>query len=584
MLKYLFLIITYKSKNRIKNLVLRNNKLKDPSILSKINFSKLKMLDLSINEITNIKFLSYMKAKHLEYLYLQNNNLRSIYPLFNTNFPELKILSLNDNNFNDDNMEETLEYKYLNLCYYCKKNFDKLLYCNDCGIYFCRKCEVKHRESNNDHTKLIKGSEKEKKFFEDYNGEKYVKKYVEMSNPAQHKAHKITKLEKYKEKYDKQYLESIEIIKKKNKQLLKIIQFNEIIMNCFKKQKNNYLYLKSLKNISGALKMEKERDSNDLKLILNDFDNEIKNSEKAIETIFIKKDVEIERQEENLLLSNKQINDENIKLISLIKFNNLKEINVSENNIINIEPLCNINLPYLELLNLSYNQIINIEPLGHINSRKLKYLFIQNNQIEDFQVFSKYYDSNFNSLSILRLEDNKIKEDSDTFKKLEVKYKYIVISSSKIKYLKLKYKIKYDENEKEIQIKETMEGDSILKDLFIIISHKNKNRITKLNLKKNKIVDPSLLNRIQFDFLEELNLSDNNIKNLEFLKGMKATKLKYLYLDNNYINDLSPLKNFDFKNVFENLTITLKKNNFDEKDPKISNFKNNYNEVIKIKF
>jgi Leucine-rich repeat (LRR) protein len=315
----------------------------------------------------------------------------------------------------------------------------------------------------------------------------------------------------------------------------------------------------------------------------------MKISEEKIEKIFDDKNIKIKRQEENLLLNNKQINDENIKLISLIKFNNLKEINLSENEITNIEPLCNINLPYLELLNLSYNKIINIEPLGEINSRKLQYLFIQNNQIEDFEVFfDNEYHSNFSSLSILRLEENKIKEDSDTFKKLEKKYKDIVISDSYFKRLKSKYKIIYnekdDKNEKKIQIINTNEGDSLLKDLFIIISHKNKNRITKLNLKNNKIVDPSLLNRIQFDSLEELDLSGNNIKNLNFLKGMKAKNLKYLYLDNNYINDLSPLKNYDFKNVFEDLTITLRNNNFDENDPEISYIRDKNNEVIKLEF
>ena len=84
MLKYLFLIITYKSKNGVKTLVLRNNKLRDPSILSRINFNRLESLDLSVNEITNIKFLSDMKAKHLKDLYLDYNNLSSIFPLFNT--------------------------------------------------------------------------------------------------------------------------------------------------------------------------------------------------------------------------------------------------------------------------------------------------------------------------------------------------------------------------------------------------------------------------------------------------------------------------------------------------------------------
>ena len=61
--------------------------------------------------------------------------------------------------------------------------------------------------------------------------------------------------------------------------------------------------------------------------------------------------------------------------LSMIKFNQLKEIDLSENEIIEIEPICNMNLPFLEFLNLSYNNIKNIEPLGELNSKKLKYLY-----------------------------------------------------------------------------------------------------------------------------------------------------------------------------------------------------------------
>ena len=94
MLKYLFLIITYKSKNRIKVLKLRNNKIKDPSLLNRINFNELKILDLSLNEITNLKFVLDMKAKNLKYLYLEHNYLNSIYPLLNANFLNLELLYL----------------------------------------------------------------------------------------------------------------------------------------------------------------------------------------------------------------------------------------------------------------------------------------------------------------------------------------------------------------------------------------------------------------------------------------------------------------------------------------------------------
>ena len=469
-----------------------------------------------------------------------------------------------------------LQNNYLHkICSNCdrmpKDNKDIFFYCYDCKKEFCEKCKIEHQKMK-EHTKIIKINEKNNKCLEHYDEEIIYfcldcRKYIcEKSDSGKHKSHDIKLLKDLENKISKYK----EIIQKKNNELLNIIKFNETIMNCYEKRKKNYFYLKSMENIDKALKFEKERNSYDLKFLLNDYNNEMKISEEKIEKIFDDKNIKIKRQEENLLLNNKQINDENIKLISLIKFNNLKEINLSENEITNIDLLNNINLPFLELLNLSYNKIANIEPLGQINSKKLKYLFIQNNQIEDFQVFFDY-DSNFKSLHILRLEENKIDEDSDTFKNLEQKYKDIVISSSYINKIKKKYKIIYDENVKEIAINDTEESDSILKYLFIIISHKNKNRIKKLNLKNNKIVDPSLLNKIQFNSLKELNLSENNIKNLDFLKGLKAQYLEHLNLDSNYINNLSPLK--DFRNDSPKLTIHLINNNFDENDLNIIDIK-----------
>ena len=174
-------------------------------------------------------------------------------------------------------------------------------------------------------------------------------------------------------------------------------------------------FLKSLKNISNSLEKEKLRDSNDLKFLLAAFNNEIEISDKAIEDFLDVKDILIQRQEENLILSNKKLNNENIKCISLIKFNQLKEIDLSENEISNIESFCNINLPFLEFLNLSSNEIENIEPLGEIYFKNLKYLFIQNNQIKNIKVF---INSDFPILEILRLENNKINERSLPFQEL----------------------------------------------------------------------------------------------------------------------------------------------------------------------
>ena len=119
----------------------------------------------------------------------------------------------------------------------------------------------------------------------------------------------------------------------------------------------------------------------------------------------------------------------------------------------------------------------------------------------------------------------------------------------------------------ELKVDGTEKGDSILKNILIIISSKNKNRIKKLKLKGNKIEDPSIINKIQFNFLEELDLSVNNIKNLDFLKELKAKNLTDLLLNHNKINDLSVL--YNIKDFFPYLKrITLYNNNFNPEESK----------------
>ena len=62
---------------------------------------------------------------------------------------------------------------YLNeKCFYynkiCKEKRNIYLYCYDCKTEFCRKCEIKHRETNNMHTKIIKVNEKNYRCLEHY--------------------------------------------------------------------------------------------------------------------------------------------------------------------------------------------------------------------------------------------------------------------------------------------------------------------------------------------------------------------------------------------------------------------------------
>ena len=357
-----------------------------------------------------------------------------------------------------------------------------------------------------------------------------------------------------------------EIIKKKNEQLKKIIKFNNMVKHTSEKYQKNYFHLKSLKNISNSLQKEILRDSNDLKFLLEVFNNEIQFSDKAIKVFNKAANVDIKREEESLFLSKKKLKDINIISLSMIKFNQLKEIDLSENEIKDIEPISKMILPFLEFLNLSFNKINNIKPLGEMNSKKLKYLFIQNNQIEDIQ-FIKNWD--FPKLIILRLENNdNINENSDSFKKIVNDYKknkHIIVTKKKIEEIENLYNIKYDDKTKKIELegvkKEDEEDELMLINLFIIISQKSENSISKLKLTNCKIKDPSILKRIQFNLLYELDLSFNNIKDLKFLKGMKAKDLKKLYLNNNNIKDLSLLNKI--RDLFPYLQeIFLNNNNF----------------------
>jgi hypothetical protein len=433
-----------------------------------------------------------------------------------------------------------------------------------------------------------------------------------------------------------------ETIKKKNEELRNIIKFNEIIMDSCEKYQENYFHLKSLCNISKCLEKENKRDSNDLKFLLASFKNEIEFSKSAIDILRDDKKVDIEREKESIFLYNKKLDDDYFKYLSLIKFNQLKEIDLSQNEIKDIDSIRYMNLPFLEFLNLSSNKIEDINPLGEINTKKLKYLFIQNNQIKNIQVFK---DCSFPKLKILRLEKNNIEENSTLFKeiiKIYGKNNQIIVTQTKIDKIMKLYNIIYNENteninleveeakikeandilldkkkeviktEKEIKTEEENKAEEankideankaeeankreeekeeeedeadelILKHLFIIITQKSENMIRKLKLTRNNIINPSLLNRIQFNFLEELDLSFNNIKSLNCLKGMKSKKLKSLLLSYNKINDLSPLINI--KDLFPNLElITLNSNIFSAKELRYKNDLTNYLNSKKIK-
>ena len=90
------------SSNKIITLILDDNKLRDLSLLGKMPLYYLKNLDLSLNLITNIKFLKNLSnTSKLESLYLNDNKINNITPFLNDKgmikAEKLQILTLKNN-------------------------------------------------------------------------------------------------------------------------------------------------------------------------------------------------------------------------------------------------------------------------------------------------------------------------------------------------------------------------------------------------------------------------------------------------------------------------------------------------------
>ena len=84
-------------KNNIEYLKITNSNIKDTTLIRRLPLFKLKYLDLALNEITNLDFLTKLKSKKIKHLFLDENKFKNIYPLFNKEelfLKDLKILSL----------------------------------------------------------------------------------------------------------------------------------------------------------------------------------------------------------------------------------------------------------------------------------------------------------------------------------------------------------------------------------------------------------------------------------------------------------------------------------------------------------
>ena len=189
-----------------------------------------------------------------------------------------------------------------------------------------------------------------------------------------------------------------------NKELNNLIEFNNVIL------RNEEYFINSIKNIGKSLEEGNKRDSKDIKFLFSGFSKDIENSNKAIDALKYHKEILLDRDLKYINLNSRNLDNQDFKYISQIRFNQLREIDLSENKIINIKPFNKMSLPFLEFLNLSYNEIQIIEPVAKLKSKNLEYIFLQRNKIKDLETFLV---SDFPALKILRVEDNNIFEKNE---------------------------------------------------------------------------------------------------------------------------------------------------------------------------
>ena len=536
----------------------------DTNKRAKIAYKDIPYANAEINDIPNDQYLCPNCDKIPEILNIHEDN-----GIIELKCKDDGILSLTLKDYYEK-MKNHLSNYYKTKCFNCPKEQNNqnnmFKYCYTCKVDFCEECVNNFHQRNKEHNRAhldvcIPVNEKKHKCLDHFDSEiesfclDCQENVCEKEIKTKHSGHTKINFTQFENDIN-QY---IPIIQAKNKLLSDAIKFNQIILNCYEKFKNNYFHIQSLINIGKKIERDNKIDSKELEILKNDLEKRNKIQEEAKNEIYKNFNIKLKGNEEKLSLRNINLGDNGFKLISKIIFTNLKEIDVSQNGIKDITPLNNMILPHLEYLNMSNNQIENIEPIAELNSKKLKEICLQENEIKDVSSLLK---SEFPDLERLRLEKNQFDKSLESFKQLiNKKYK------NKVFYKEItqeefnkKYGIEIDLGKDSIEISNLHRSDELLLDLYLLV--KPENKIKYLKLDDNKINNVSLLSRIPLDNLKLLDLSLNNITNLQFLKGVKMTELTTLYLNENKIYDIYPLiKIKEEENCCPKLSIISLKNN-----------------------
>ena len=253
--------------------------------------------------------------------------------------------------------------------------------------------------------------------------------------------------------------------------------------------------------------------------------NKLNRLEKKILGYFNNKlNIKLTGKEVKIDLNNKNIGNIELNLLSSVDFKELEEINLSHNNISDIEPLKNFKK--LKNIDLSFNKINNINSLKSISkiNNKLEKIKLNNNMINDVEIIKENI---FPYIIEINLDNNNIiKKDIDEIKMMIINNNKKEIKMNKIENLLIiKYKIK----KKSIKIR--LFGKSFFK------NNKDKWEMT-VNGKKGKIT-------------EKLLVSDKDELQIELKPIKKIINMSYMFSGCKSLSSISNIGNWNTSNVID---------------------------------
>ena len=274
---------------------------------------------------------------------------------------------------------------------YCPIHIKKYIkYCRNCDIHFCFEDNIRCGHFIEE----IKSPDK-KEIDTIKNKINMLMKYKDMIDNLIKFLN--TLLKTYKE-HPSNYYNSINIIN-----VVKDMNLNENDELCFQSKKiKNYLISK---NINLFYQSKSNSNEDDREKLLN----KIKHLEKIIlNELNTKFEVNLSGEEIKINLNGKKIGNLDLKLLCSLYYKNLEEIDLSNNNISNLEEMKNLNSPNLKIIILKNNKIEDIEPLKNITSSNVKEIDLSFNKILNVKPLEEIMKNN-KKIEIINLENNRIK-------------------------------------------------------------------------------------------------------------------------------------------------------------------------------